>query len=226
MRREDSDLVAVSLDINSLPAIYTPTQGRQKAYVEEANFTDVNLGLAVLPALSGTVKVMDKGNLIQNLEGVRVMLIQDIQKDPAVKDSITAYDGSFYIGQIKPGDYFLKIDPATVPDTCELRTTDRRKISIIHTGKSVEIEDCDIYLDPKKTEIAAKEVSSEGSKKIEKVLDWIEIPVDENAVRDEIIAAEQALIMSKARDTLLYIYGKITVPAYNLHTTDAVTVTL
>jgi len=224
--REGKELVAVSLDINSLPAIYTPSQGLQKAHLEEASFTSVNLGVCVLGAVSGTVKLMDNGTFAQNLSGVRVTLAQE-GKESELKDSITAYDGSFYIGQIKPGDYLLKIDMSAVPDTYELKDARPQKIRVIAGGKPIEIENCDIYFNLNHERIEElKRKAEEESKKKEAEIEKIKAQAMQSKLTGESMPAGQKMIMDNIHGALQYIYSILVLPKNSMVKEDLVNITL
>ena len=49
----------------------------------------------------------------------------DSKSDEVVGDSVTAGDGSYYIGEVKPGRFVLKVDTKTLPGEYGLIETQR-----------------------------------------------------------------------------------------------------
>ncbi|MDD5492699.1 MAG: carboxypeptidase-like regulatory domain-containing protein [bacterium] len=143
-RDQRKEFVTVSLDENSLPAIYTPTQGQQKVYWQEGAFSKAALGVCVTNAISGTVKIGTYSGGEKGVPGVRVLLMSEDQKT-TVRDSITADDGSFYIGEIKPGDYKLDVDLNYIPPSYQPIELPR-KVNIVSSPDPVELKDCNIHL--------------------------------------------------------------------------------
>ncbi len=73
---------------------------------------------------------------IQPLPGVRVYLTKTTD-DKMLADSITAQDGSYYLGDIKPGKYYLRVDPKSLPP--KHRVPDPRMIDIKPNKEPQEI---------------------------------------------------------------------------------------
>ncbi len=146
-RRGDKDYATISLDTESLPAIYTPTQGIQKAYWKEGVFTKVRLGVAILNSISGTVlmNTADKG--IKNVVGAKVVLLLE-DKKTSPKYSITADDGSFYIGEITPGNYFVFLDPESIDESYQIKEP-LGKIIFQSGPEPTDLQNYDIILEPK-----------------------------------------------------------------------------
>lgn len=216
LRKEDRDLVTVSLDINSLSAIYTPTQGLQRAYWEEGSFTPVNLGVCVLGAVSGTLKVMDKGKFSRNLSGTRVVIMQK-GSDMVIKDSVTAYDGSFYIGQVKPGSYIVKIDKDTLPPEYETRVDSARDVIFFQSEKPVEIENSDIYLDLNLKKIEdMKKQAEEAAKQKEAEANKVRTLSGQHKLTAESVSASQEVIADNILGVLQYMSGKLLLPKNSL----------
>ena len=67
------------------------------------------------------------------IAGVRV-LIRD-ENDDVIVDSITASDGSFYFGDLKPGKYTLDVDAKTIP----------AGYVMLQMSKEINIESVDDY---------------------------------------------------------------------------------
>jgi hypothetical protein len=106
--------VRVSLDIDTVSAIHHPTHGTQVAEVTPGCLTEVNLGVA--PSIVITGYVLARSGIAESVAvcGVRVFIAEKAS-GKMVADSITASDGSYYLGDLLPGKYILQIDPATLP---------------------------------------------------------------------------------------------------------------
>jgi len=80
------------------------------------------------PEFSATViDAVDANDLTPQthpLAGVHVTL-SDAQSDRLAADSYTAGDGSYYLGNVKPGRYVLRVDSRTLPATCLLAEMER-----------------------------------------------------------------------------------------------------
>jgi hypothetical protein len=144
--------VRVHLDPSTVSATYTVTHGTQVARVYRDSLTEVNLSLTPLISIVGHVvaaephtpepnqpdpnapearatvlDVMDANDAAaatKPLTGVRVTL-SNAESGLLVADSFTATDGSYYLGDIKPGRYKLRIDPKTLPPTHEFAEQER-----------------------------------------------------------------------------------------------------
>ncbi|MDD5773754.1 MAG: hypothetical protein PHX78_09860 [bacterium] len=139
------EFVTVSLDEYSLPAIYIPTQGKQKVYWKEGIFSKANLGLCVTNAVSGEVSAYSLENTKKRFPGLRVMLLMADDKKTLIRDSVTGSDGSFYIGEIKPGNYMLDIDIDSVP--VEYKPIGLpRELNIVSGAEPGELKDFNILL--------------------------------------------------------------------------------
>ena len=120
------------------------------------DFKEVNLGLTPLISITGRVTASDpnagkrritepnaavvsatvlppkdandtsKGpNAPKPISGVRVYLSTP-QSDRLVTDSVTGDDGSYYLGDVKPGVYVLRVDPKTLAKQYELAEQERQ----------------------------------------------------------------------------------------------------
>jgi len=118
-RRSFKDQVILSLDLENIPAIYTPTQGAQEAMWEEHVFTQVKLGVSALGSISGVISVSRRGQPVRELPGVTVLLIKAGQGE-VVGRSIADSGGNYYFGELRPGKYMIDIDPETVPNTYQI----------------------------------------------------------------------------------------------------------
>ena len=121
--------VRVSINLDSVPATYSPSRGSQVAYVAQGSLTEVNLSVTPLIAVSGIVRHAAAGQEPKPLYGARVVLAEPVT-GKFVADSISASDGSYYIGNVRPGEYVLEVDLKTIPP--EHRIDDfRRRIRIM-----------------------------------------------------------------------------------------------
>jgi hypothetical protein len=99
--------------MDTVPAIYTVTHGTQLANIVRDSLTEVNLSLAPIVSVSGRIVITEPDGRTIPLSGARVYLT-DVESNRFVADSFTAEDGSYYIGDIKSGEYILQIDEETV----------------------------------------------------------------------------------------------------------------
>jgi hypothetical protein len=114
----------VSLNSSTLPATYTPTQGTQLARLRPGLFTEVNLGVGVFGSISGSVcdssmRASDRSTVA----GIRVLLVA--VDGTVAGTSVTSRDGSFYIGEVRPGRYTLALDSQTLPPTLRVSASSR-----------------------------------------------------------------------------------------------------
>lgn len=107
------DEVVVSLT-DRLSALYTPTQGVQRARWAEAVFTRINLGIATLGAITGQIE-LDQDGEVRSQPGLGVQLVRT--SDESVQGgSITDSDGLYYFGEVMPGRYRIQPDPKALSD--------------------------------------------------------------------------------------------------------------
>jgi hypothetical protein len=113
--RDQSQEVHVRLNPNTVPAYYSPTNGAQWAEIEKGSLTRVGLGLIILSSVSGTVHGADSQDTTRviPLGGVRVLA--RTMAGEALQESVTADDGSYYLGELIPGTYQLDLDEETLP---------------------------------------------------------------------------------------------------------------
>jgi len=126
----------IYLDIDTVPAIYTVTHGTQLARIYRDSLTEVNLSLAPMISLAGYVVRSDPNEQSKPISGVRVILTE-AGSEQMVGDSLTAEDGSYYIGDVKPGDYNLQVDIETLPPIYEL-SEPRREIKVVSTKEEFQ----------------------------------------------------------------------------------------
>ncbi|MBI5060625.1 hypothetical protein HZB60_12700 [candidate division KSB1 bacterium] len=104
----------VVLDPKKLPVDYTAAGGQQWVDVEPGSISPSRLAVTKLGSISGTLLGKDPSDTTRmtGVAGVRV-----IAKDTlgALKqESITYDDGTFYLGELRPGKYILDVDRATI----------------------------------------------------------------------------------------------------------------
>lgn len=100
------------VNIESVPATLICTHCTQGAYCGRGSQnTVVNFGLAPANSISGVVRVAGNSH-IEFAPGVRILAKGP---DGEIKaDSITAQDGSFYLGNLLPGTYTLVMEESTI----------------------------------------------------------------------------------------------------------------
>ena len=108
----------VSLQPEALPATYTLTQATQEAILRPGEFTEVNLGVAVLGSVSGSLVARvevdsPSGAREAGVSGVRILLVNEAGQEAGY--SITGVDGLFTISDIRPGRYIVRPSKATFP---------------------------------------------------------------------------------------------------------------
>lgn len=142
--------VRVYLDIDTVPATYSVTHGTQLAKVCKESLTEVNLSLAPLISVVGHVVTgkagpsepntadpnasdivspavfdgSDPSRATKPLSGVRVSL-SNPQSGLLVAGSVTGNDGSYYLGDVKPGQYVLRVDAKTLPKQYQIAEQER-----------------------------------------------------------------------------------------------------
>jgi len=144
--------VRLYLDPDTVPAIYSVTHGTQLAKTYRDSLTEVNLALSPLISLLGHVVVVEpiapdpnathptlpeiramfqdtpdahrSDTTTSPVAGVRVYLT-DTQSGRLTAESFTAADGSYYMGDVKPGRYWLRVDPRSLPPTYTLVESER-----------------------------------------------------------------------------------------------------
>jgi hypothetical protein len=137
----------VFLDMGTVPADLTPTNGVQSAQVGPRRLTRVNLGLSPLHDVSGLVYWVDKGDTRRPLAGLRVFITK--QGDATVlTDSYTASDGSYYLGNLRPGTYVVNIDVNSLPS--DLTISDLQRLVTIPASAQAQ----DIKPPPFETRLA------------------------------------------------------------------------
>ncbi|MCK4548469.1 MAG: hypothetical protein KAW17_13625, partial [Candidatus Eisenbacteria sp.] len=130
--------VRVSLEPETLPAIYTPTQATQEAYIQPGMFTQVNLGVAAFGSISGKLAVLSPEKAPQGVRGVRILLLDG--EGNITGRSITGRDGSYYLGEVEPGKYSVVIDRKTLPPGYEIEVI-AREVEVLSAEEPYDLED-------------------------------------------------------------------------------------
>jgi len=143
-RAISEDEVVVELDEDKLPAIYTPTQGRQRARWDNYVFTRVYLGVAVLGSVSGEVAQWQDGRPGRPIPGVIIKAVR-IKDGTVVKTSITDSSGVYYLGQLKPGMYRLELESDSVPPSLHVQG-EVPQVSLPVSIKPTDLSNVDIRL--------------------------------------------------------------------------------
>ncbi len=104
----------VYLDLDSILAIYSASNGTQKAYISPGSLTEVNLGITPAHSLSGRV-FSTADSIEKNIKGVRLYITKP-DDNQVLRYSITGTDGRYYLEDIRPGSYLLHLDSKTLPE--------------------------------------------------------------------------------------------------------------
>lgn len=143
-RSINEDEAVVELDEDKLPAIYTPTQGRQRARWEKYVFTRAYLGVAVLGSVTGQVAQWQDGTRGRPIPGVIVKAVR-IKDGTVAKQSITDSSGIYYLGELKPGKYRLELQGDSVPPALHVQGKPP-KVSLPVSVKPTDLSNVDIRL--------------------------------------------------------------------------------
>ncbi len=103
----------VFLDVDTVPAIYSPTHAIQTAVIRSGNVTEVNFGVSPLNSVSGAVEAMNPLQGAQPMPGVRVYLTRAAD-DKELGDSVTDQQGKYYLADLRPGQYYVRVDAETL----------------------------------------------------------------------------------------------------------------
>ena len=103
----------VFLDLDTVPAVYSPTNGIQTVMITPGVMAEINLGVTPVISMSGLITLIgEKGE--KPIYGVRFYALQ--AKDGKLSgESFTGKDGAYYIGELRPGSYVIHIAPSTLP---------------------------------------------------------------------------------------------------------------
>jgi hypothetical protein len=134
--------VRIRLNPLTVPAYYEMTNGAQKAEIRKGSLTRVGLGLIILNSISGAVLGPNPQDSTRiGLGGVRVFV--RAADGEIVRESVTAGDGIYYLGELKPGDYMIDVDERTLPAGYRLLTRPD-KVSLEPTKEPVDIDGVNI----------------------------------------------------------------------------------
>ncbi|MCB1060206.1 MAG: hypothetical protein KDB65_08240 [Calditrichaeota bacterium] len=109
----------VAIDTRTLSAIYTPTNGAQWCNIEPGLMTPVYLGVSELGSISGTVMVLDSSAEQQTRPLGGVVVMARDSKGKIVQESVTYTDGSYFLGDLLPGEYGVELRESSLPDRIE-----------------------------------------------------------------------------------------------------------
>jgi len=130
--------VRVRLEPETLPAIYTPTQAVQDAFIKPGLYTEVNLGVAAFGSISSNISVPSEKTGLRGIWGVKVLLVDANGK--VVGNSITNRDGSYYLGEVKPGTYTVMLDKKTFPADYEMDIV-AREVEVLSGVEPFDVDD-------------------------------------------------------------------------------------
>lgn len=128
----------VSLEPEDLPAVYTPTQATQEAIIRPGMFTQVNLGISAFGSISGKIEAPTAAKRLRGVPGIRVLLVD--RESKLVGSSITSRDGSYYLGEVKPGKYSVMVDKNSLPPGFEVEII-AREVEVLSGQEPFEVED-------------------------------------------------------------------------------------
>ncbi|MCY2929845.1 MAG: hypothetical protein NTV86_10200 [Planctomycetota bacterium] len=126
----------VSLELDTVPAIYSPSHATQEAHLLPNSATDVDLAVMPLISLGGYVKAPSPTGELRGVSGLTVRLYKAGQAR-LEGESVTAGDGGYYFGDLRPGRYRVEVDPATLPPNCQAEGLSR-EVSV-SAGKDVQM---------------------------------------------------------------------------------------
>lgn len=146
--------VRIRLNPLTIPTYYEMTNGAQKAEIRKGLLTRAGLGLIILNSISGAVLGPDPQDSTRiGLGGVRVLARS--ANGEIVRESVTADDGVYYLGELKPGDYMIDVDERTLPAGYRLLARPD-KVSLEPTKEPVDIDGVNIecsYTAPPPSEV-------------------------------------------------------------------------
>lgn len=128
----------VFFDQKTIPAIYSASHGIQSAQLVPGTLTEINLGMTPVIAVTGFVYLGKNGKSEKPLPGIRIMLKNGSNRK-LEGDSITAADGSFYIGDVKPGKYVVEIDHKNLPQDYSVVERERH-VEILPSKETVDFK--------------------------------------------------------------------------------------
>lgn len=126
----------ISLDPNTVPAIYDVVHGIQTAYQEQGRWTKIDLAVVPVHSITGKVLSEDANGNVQAVSGVRVLATSAAHKQQERLESITSGDASYYIDGVRPGKVVLSLDAETIPGQYVFLQTEK----VVDVPASVEPE--------------------------------------------------------------------------------------
>lgn len=123
---------------DTIPAIYSCTHCRQKADLRKGEITRTNFGVTPVNVITGYVLSKDIENKLKPVGGVRIY-VSPTDTDEQIAESITANDGSYYLEDIRPGEYTIQMDTETVPPQFVIKF-ESRMISIAPDDEPQELQ--------------------------------------------------------------------------------------
>ena len=126
----------VFLDTDTVQATLTVTNGVQSVYVGPNSLTRAYLTVTPAHYAKGFVYLLNADGKQEPISGAKISLIRQKDQKP-MGESFTANDGSYYLGNIPPGDYTLVVAHDTLPSTCEL-PEDRQPLKVLPKAEMTE----------------------------------------------------------------------------------------
>lgn len=134
----------VAINPQDLSAIYTPTNGAQWARLEPGLLTPVYLGITELGSISGFV-LANQGDSSETKAVGGVVVIARNQQGRVAQESVTYSDGSYYLGDLMPGEYSIEIKTGSLPKRYQKRLY---KESVTITGDRLDIMGMNLMIEP------------------------------------------------------------------------------
>jgi len=100
--------------------------------------------VAVLGSISGDVSQWQDGTPIRPLPGV-IVKARSVRNNTIATQSITDNNGVYYLGQLKPGDYELLLEPTSVPPSLRSEA-ESPKVTLPVSLDATDIENIHIRL--------------------------------------------------------------------------------
>ncbi|MBU1708226.1 hypothetical protein KKB28_10000, partial [bacterium] len=143
--RGEHSRVRVQLNPATVPAFYAATNGAQWAELEEGALTRVNLGLVILNSISGKLVGPDSHDSTRTIGIGMVRIMARTAEGNIAKESITSGSGSYYLGELKPGDYRIEVDERTLP-AGYYSVEGQAAISLHPEGEPIDLESINLQL--------------------------------------------------------------------------------
>ena len=118
--------------------------------MRKGEITRTNFGVTPVNVITGYVLSKDIENKLKPVGGVRIY-VSPTDTDEQIAESITANDGSYYLEDIRPGEYTIQMDPETVPPQFVIKF-ESRMISIAPDDEPQELQLSDFICLPNSLE--------------------------------------------------------------------------